>query len=440
MKRQPALSAAIAAALLFLVAGATVSTVKWRQAVAKQRYAQERAEDARQRWQLALTTIRDVVADIQVELKDRPDQQELRKKVLSKSLDRLRELTQNAAESARDPNAARSVDHVQIVALLDLGKIFLDLDAGALDDARQVLELAHGLAEGLVHARPESLDARLAWVTARTYLGDVRLATGDVAAARDLYRASLADARSIDADHSADSRSRYTLATGWERWGRFQSAHGGDTRSAADAFQQVVDILTGLADAQPGNVVLRGELATVALNAGGMRLNLGDSLAAEAAFRRARDTFRTLRTADPNRVMFRSGLRAALADLGLVQQRAGDLDAALASYQEGLAEAEDLARLDPRSARTQRDLGDIFQSLGEVRSALGDGTGARDAYLTSRRGTYNSRRGDMVARGNVIVVKTCHGLAPKSPAASARLGFIFTRYAYSGKIMNGRYE
>jgi len=30
--------------------------------------------------------------------------------------------------------------------------------------------------------------------------------------------------------------------------------------------------------------------------------------------------------------------------------------------------------------------------------------GARDAYLTSRRGTYNSRRGDMVARDSVIVV------------------------------------
>jgi LPS export ABC transporter protein LptC len=31
-------------------------------------------------------------------------------------------------------------------------------------------------------------------------------------------------------------------------------------------------------------------------------------------------------------------------------------------------------------------------------------TGARDAYLTSKRGTYNSRRGDMVARDSVIVV------------------------------------
>jgi LPS export ABC transporter protein LptC len=31
-------------------------------------------------------------------------------------------------------------------------------------------------------------------------------------------------------------------------------------------------------------------------------------------------------------------------------------------------------------------------------------TGARDAYLTSRRGTYNSRYGSMVARDNVVVV------------------------------------
>jgi LPS export ABC transporter protein LptC len=31
-------------------------------------------------------------------------------------------------------------------------------------------------------------------------------------------------------------------------------------------------------------------------------------------------------------------------------------------------------------------------------------TGARDAYLTSRRGTYNSRLGNMVARDSVVVV------------------------------------
>jgi LPS export ABC transporter protein LptC len=31
-------------------------------------------------------------------------------------------------------------------------------------------------------------------------------------------------------------------------------------------------------------------------------------------------------------------------------------------------------------------------------------TGARDAYLTSKRGTYNSRGGIMVARGDVIVI------------------------------------
>ena len=31
-------------------------------------------------------------------------------------------------------------------------------------------------------------------------------------------------------------------------------------------------------------------------------------------------------------------------------------------------------------------------------------SGARDAYLTSRRGTYNSRLGSMIARGDVVVI------------------------------------
>ena len=42
--------------------------------------------------------------------------------------------------------------------------------------------------------------------------------------------------------------------------------------------------------------------------------------------------------------------------------------------------------------------------LQKVATTFYTTSGARDAYLTSRRGTYNSRRGDMVARGNVIVV------------------------------------
>src|SRR6266498_5895940 len=42
--------------------------------------------------------------------------------------------------------------------------------------------------------------------------------------------------------------------------------------------------------------------------------------------------------------------------------------------------------------------------LRKVATTFYTTTGARDAYLTSRRGTYNSRRGDMVARDSVIVV------------------------------------
>src|SRR5205085_4852908 len=79
VKRRPALSAALAAAVLALVAGTAVSTVKWRQAVQRQRYAESRAEDARLRWQTALATIRDVVTDVQAKLRHRPDQQDLRK-------------------------------------------------------------------------------------------------------------------------------------------------------------------------------------------------------------------------------------------------------------------------------------------------------------------------------------------------------------------------
>ena len=42
--------------------------------------------------------------------------------------------------------------------------------------------------------------------------------------------------------------------------------------------------------------------------------------------------------------------------------------------------------------------------LRKVATTFYTTSGARDAYLTSKRGTYNSRRGDMMARGNVIVV------------------------------------
>ena len=42
--------------------------------------------------------------------------------------------------------------------------------------------------------------------------------------------------------------------------------------------------------------------------------------------------------------------------------------------------------------------------LTEVETTFYTATGARDAHLTSNRGTYNSRNGTMVARGKVVVI------------------------------------
>ncbi len=42
--------------------------------------------------------------------------------------------------------------------------------------------------------------------------------------------------------------------------------------------------------------------------------------------------------------------------------------------------------------------------LRKVEVTFYTASGARDAYLTSRRGTYNSRVGSMIARGDVVVI------------------------------------
>jgi LPS export ABC transporter protein LptC len=42
--------------------------------------------------------------------------------------------------------------------------------------------------------------------------------------------------------------------------------------------------------------------------------------------------------------------------------------------------------------------------LRKVETTFYTASGARDAYLTSRRGTYNNRTSAMVARGNVVVI------------------------------------
>lgn len=42
--------------------------------------------------------------------------------------------------------------------------------------------------------------------------------------------------------------------------------------------------------------------------------------------------------------------------------------------------------------------------LRKVEATFFTTSGARDAYLTSKRGTYNSRTGTMTARGNVVII------------------------------------
>jgi serine/threonine-protein kinase len=347
-----------------------------REALAAERVALDRSRRAEQsageQRQLALRTVRDVVADLQARLKDRPAQQELRQALLGRALAGLTEV-------ARAADTATAIDHATVWTHFELGDVFLEAQEGGSAEARSQYEKAHDLARQLADAEPESAEARRDLAVSHNKLGDLYLRLGDGKAARDNYQQALDMARRLSDADPTSTQARRDLSVAHNKLGDV-CLELGDARAARDSYRKALELRERLADADGAGDQARRDLSVAHSKLGDACLQLGDGKSALESYKSSHAILERLAEADRASARARRDLSVAHLKLGDAYLRVQNSKAALGSYQKALEMAQDLADADKASASAQRDLSIAYTHRGDLYLAMGNGKAARDDY------------------------------------------------------------
>jgi serine/threonine-protein kinase len=396
-KRHRTLVAALVVGLVTATAALAVGLVlvnaekeRTRQALAAESAALERSQaaekSASQQRQLALKTVRRVVYDIHARLKDRPEHKELRKNLLARALAGLKEV-------ARAVDTAAQVDYGTIVAHLELGDIFLEIEEGGTAEAKKQYEKAHEVARRLVDADPDSALAQRQLAVTSERLGNVQMQLGDSKAALTAYQQSQAAAERLARADSQNALAQRDLSISHEKLGDVQMQLG-DSKAALATYQRSLALREPLAKADPQSAQAQRDLFISYSKLGDVQMRLGDSNAALAAYKQSLTLAERQAKADPQTAQAQRGLSVSYEKLGDVQMQLGDSKTALATYQRSLAVCERLAKADPQNVQTQRDLSVSYEKLGNVQMRLGDSKTALAAYKQSLAGFERLAKAD----------------------------------------------
>jgi tetratricopeptide (TPR) repeat protein len=200
---------------------------------------------------------------------------------------------------------------------------------------------------------------------------------GRSAEAVELGNATVARARALGRDA--------LLATTLATVGSAEEADG-DAAAASQHFEEAIDLVGGIAEAEPLVIRLLGQI-------GQLELALGNLSRAIEALQRQGSALRTLMSRENVDGEALRALSISLTNLGDARRKAGDLTAATTAYEESLTLDRRLLDTHGETPQTLRDLAISLTNLGDARREAGDLTAATTAYeesLAIRRRLINT--------------------------------------------------
>ena len=218
---------------------------------------------------------------------------------------------------------------------------------GSLERAGAAFQTARNLAE--------TSGSERGLAVALGYLGDVRMAQGDLQAALGVYEITHEMLGKRAAADPGNAEWQRDLSVSWEKIGDVRRAQG-DLAGALDAHTARHAIAEQLAAADPGNAGWQRDLSVSWNKIGDVRVAQGDLAGALDAYTATHDILGKLAAADPGNAGWQRDLSVSWNKIGDVRVAQGDLTGALDAYAADLAIAEKLAAADPGNAEWQRDL------------------------------------------------------------------------------------
>jgi len=238
-------------------------------------------------------------------------------------------------------------------------------------EARELLDLAQGHAHHFRIADAYGL------------LGDVHVAHGDLARAKECHSESLRILRELTGHDPANAAWQRDLSVSLVKLGDLAVAQG-DLAGAWRCFTESKTIAERLAASDPANAAWQRDLIISFERLGGIAREEGDIPASIAHFEKSREGWAKLIQQDPANISLQRGITVPLNNLGDLAVAQGDLAGAGRCYTESKAIAERLAASDPANAAWQRDLSVSLEKLGDLAVAQGDLAGAWRCYTESQ--------------------------------------------------------
>ena len=364
--------AAAALLLLALVGGMVATSWQARVARAERARAERRFNDVRKLANSFLFEFHDSIRDL-------PGSTPARELVVRKALEYLDSLSREAgADISLRSELAQAYSRVG-----DVQGLPFNPNLGDLRGAQESFTKALRVLEGILAVEPAHQDARRLLAGTYQKLGDIQAFGGDMRAALESGRKSLALFEAL-AQEAGDLRFRrlhaISLLKMADLLGSPAQSSAGDRAAALDHYRRSQGILDQLRGSYPSDSEGR-RLSSVILERIGTVLEADGRLEeAERSFRQALAITESRAADSPGGAGVRRDLAAGYARMGKILALRGQSRQAAESYRKSLDLLEALAAADPSNENASRSLAEVLGMAGDSLSKGGDRAAARRHY------------------------------------------------------------
>jgi tetratricopeptide (TPR) repeat protein len=257
-----------------------------------QQLAKTNAGTAREQTQLALETLNTVIFHIQRGLRNVPGAGEVRRKLLSRALQALKQIADEfAADGVADRQTGvvlnEMADTVLHIGLSDNDVTIEGVEAQTpVQFALALCRRSFGIMERLAASDPTDTQAQRDLSVSYSRLGDVSLQTGPVQEAVDSYRKALDISERLAESDPTDAQAQRDLSVSYEKLGNV-SLQTGAVQEAVDSYRKALDIRERLAASDPTDAQAQRDLSVSYGKLGNVSLQTGAVQFALALYRRS---------------------------------------------------------------------------------------------------------------------------------------------------------
>lgn len=248
-------------------------------------------------------------------------------------------------------------------ALTQIGEV--RIAQGDIAAAKPLLQEAHALTSALVLGEPKNGEWRMGLGTIEFWLGNVAWLEGDLARAEEHFRAYLDAADRLVAIDGSKPEWRMEKAYAHSNLGTVQNARG-NVDAALEQFRLTVEVERALVAAEPGEPRWQKELANGLSWLGEVLFGRGELEESRARYEEARAAFTHLTELAPEDTGYRFLLGLQRRKLGTTLESLGRREDAIEEYSQSLTIHRQLAELDPANADWKREVALSHLLLGDA--------------------------------------------------------------------------